>query len=165
MGVVTEFRFKTFEVPEQVTYFIASVPWTTETRARAGLKAVQEFAKTMPTELNMRMFIASRFTNLEGLYYGDKEGLQAVLAPLLEQTNGTLALIRTGGWLDQVKHFGNGIAIDQQHGYQEVCDDYIIHGTRGELCSYIQKRVADDCGSMKPSIQLAFTPVNSTTHS
>ena len=133
MGVVTEFYFKTFEVPEQVTYFTASVPWLTETRALAGLKAVQEFAKTMPIELNMRVFIASRFTNLEGLYYGDKVRLQAILTPLLQQTNGTLALVKTGDWLDQVKHFGNGIAIDQQHGYQEVCDRYNIHENEGRV--------------------------------
>jgi hypothetical protein len=38
-----------------------------------GVQAVQEFAQTMPAELNMRLFIASRFVNLEGLYYGDKE--------------------------------------------------------------------------------------------
>lgn len=120
MGIVTEFRFKTFEVPEKLTYFVATVQWPTEARALVGVGAVQEFAKTMPAELNMRLFIARRFVNLEGLYYGDKEGLQATLAPLVKKTNATLALAQTGGWLDQVKHFGGSSNIDQGHGHEEV---------------------------------------------
>ncbi|KAK4157552.1 putative FAD-linked oxidoreductase YvdP [Chaetomidium leptoderma] len=119
MGIVTEFRFKTFEVPENLTYFVAPVQWPTEARALVGVQAVQEFAETMPAELNMRLFIARRFVNLEGLYYGDKEGLQAALAPLIKKTNATLALAKTGGWLDQVKYFGGGSAIDQGHGYED----------------------------------------------
>ncbi|KAK3906372.1 putative FAD-linked oxidoreductase YvdP [Staphylotrichum tortipilum] len=119
MGIVTEFRFKTFEVPEKLTYFVATVQWPTEARALMGMGAVQEFAKTMPAELNMRLFIARRFINLEGLFYGDKEGLQAVLQPLMKQTNATLALAQTGGWLDQVKHFGGSSNIDQGHGHEE----------------------------------------------
>ncbi|KAK4226384.1 putative reticuline oxidase precursor [Podospora fimiseda] len=119
MGVVTEFRFNTFEVPEKVTYFVAPVQWPTEARALVGVRAVQEFAKTMPRELNMRLFIAKRFINLEGLYYGDKAGLQAALAPLQKITNATLAVATTGGWLDQIKHFGGGINLDQGHPYSQ----------------------------------------------
>jgi hypothetical protein len=123
MGIVTEFRFNTFEAPEQVTYFIAPVQWPTEARAFVGVQAVQEFAQSMPAELNMRLFIASRFINLEGMYYGNKEDLRAALAPLLKKTNATLALTETGGWLDQVKHFGGGVSIDQGHPYDEVCSE------------------------------------------
>ncbi|KAK4158757.1 putative reticuline oxidase precursor [Cladorrhinum sp. PSN259] len=119
MGIVTEFRFNTFEVPEKVTYFVAPVQWPTEARALVGVRAVQEFAKTMPRELNMRLFIAKRFANLEGLYYGDKAGLQAVLAPLQKITNATLAVATTGGWLDQIKYFGGGVNLDQGHPYSQ----------------------------------------------
>ncbi len=122
MGIVTEFRFKTFAAPDQVTFFAAPVQWPTEARALVGVSAVQEFAKTMPAELNMRLFIARSFVNLEGLYYGNKTGLQAALAPLMKKTNATLALAQTGGWLDQVKHFG-GSNIDQGHGYEQVRTD------------------------------------------
>ncbi|KAK0636431.1 hypothetical protein B0T17DRAFT_571289 [Bombardia bombarda] len=118
MGVVTEFRFNTFPVPENVTFFVASVPLRTEAAALAGVQAVQDFAlNDMPEELNMRLFITNRFVNLEGLYYGDKAGLQATLAPLIQKTNATLALAQQGGWLDQVKHFGNGVTVDQSHPY------------------------------------------------
>jgi FAD/FMN-containing dehydrogenase len=123
MGIVTEFRFKTFQVPDQLTYFVATVQWPTEARALVGVGAVQDFAQTMPAELNMRLFIARRFINLEGLYYGDKAGLQAALAPLVKKTNATLALAQTGNWLDQVKHFGGSSNIDQVHGHEEVSND------------------------------------------
>lgn len=126
MGIVTEFRFDTFEVPEQVTYFIAPVRWPTEARAVVGVRAVQEFAQTMPAELNMRLFIASRFVNLEGLYYGDKESLQAVLAPLIEKTNATLAMVNTGGWLDQLKHFGGGKDLEQEQSYSDVSQHAVL---------------------------------------
>ena len=124
MGVVTEFRFKTFEVPETLTVYVAAVRWATEERALAGLKAVQEFAEEMPLELNMRLFITPRFINLEGLYYGDKAGLQAAIAPLIAKTNATFQLQQQGGWLDQIKHFGGGLNLDQGHPY-----DYVSHLT------------------------------------
>jgi len=121
MGVVTEFRFKTFEAPETVTYFIAPVPWRTEETAFNGLKAVQDFVQDeMPAELNMRVFITNRFVNLEGMYYGNKTDLQAVLAPLFAKTKGSLAMATQGDWMGALKHFGNGIAIDQGHPYDFV---------------------------------------------
>ncbi|KAK3370034.1 hypothetical protein B0H63DRAFT_402711 [Podospora didyma] len=117
MGVVSEFRFNTFVVPEKVTYFVAAVQWPTEERALVGVQAVQEYAETMPVELNMRLFIQSRFVNLEGMWYGDKASLTAALAPLVKKTNATVQLSQEGGWLDQLKHFGNGVNLDQGHPY------------------------------------------------
>ncbi|KAK3359446.1 hypothetical protein B0T25DRAFT_98854 [Lasiosphaeria hispida] len=117
MGIVTEFRFKTFVVPETLTVFVALLKWGTEERALAGMQAVQEFAETMPAELNMRLFITPRFINLEGLYYGDKASLQAALAPLVNKTGATFQLQQQGGWLDQIKHFGGGLSLDQGHPY------------------------------------------------
>ncbi|KAL2255593.1 hypothetical protein VTK26DRAFT_3045 [Humicola hyalothermophila] len=119
MGVVTEFRFETFQAPEELTYFVAPVQWPTEERALVGLRAVQEIAQTMPAELNMRLFIGRLFVNLEGLYYGDREGLETVLEPLMKKTNATLAMAQTGGWLDQVKHFGGSSNIDQRWPHEE----------------------------------------------
>lgn len=119
-GVVTEFRFKTFEPPEKLTIFVAALRWGTEERALAGMKAVQEFALDMPQEVNMRLFMTPRFINLEGLYYGDKASMQAALAPLIAKTNATFQLQQEGGWLDQAKHFGGGLALDQGHPYDYV---------------------------------------------
>lgn len=74
----------------------------------------------MPRELNMRLFITNRFVNFEGLFYGDKAGLQSVLGPLLKSTNASLVLSQQGGWVDQLKHFGNGVNLDQGHPYNMV---------------------------------------------
>lgn len=150
MGIVTEFRFKTFVPPAQLTSFIASVQWPTEARALVGVKAVQDFAQTMPAELNMRLFITSRFAQLEGLYYGDKAGLQAALAPLVKITNATLAYTQTGTWLDQLKHFGGGSSLDLGHGHVEVRMTSLNIPLNGAVCSL-------RC-STKPSTPPVCTP-------
>ncbi|OIW29381.1 FAD-binding domain-containing protein [Coniochaeta ligniaria NRRL 30616] len=118
MGIVSSFQFKTFVVPDTVTFFVASAPWGAQGKALNGLRAVQEFAlNTMPAELNMRVFITGKFVNFEGLFYGDKAGLKSALQPLLNKTSATLQLSQEGTWLDQLTHFGNGLALDQGHPY------------------------------------------------
>ncbi|KAK3366153.1 hypothetical protein B0T24DRAFT_414925 [Lasiosphaeria ovina] len=117
MGVVTQFRFNTFVVPQKLTFFVGAMQWPTQERALVGMQAVQDFAQSMPPELNMRLFIAPRFINIEGLYYGDSATLTATLAPLVKKINATMQLVQEGGWLDQLKHFGNGVTIDQTHPY------------------------------------------------
>lgn len=124
MGIVSSFRFNTFVVPDTLTFFVASAPWGTQERATNGLKAVQDFAlNNMPAELNMRVFITGKFVNLEGLFYGNKAGLTTALQPLLNKTSATLQLAQEGTWLDQVNHFGNGMALDQGHPYNYVRDE------------------------------------------
>lgn len=121
MGIVSSFQFRTFEVPDKVTFFVASVPWGTREKAFNGLKAVQDYAlNSMPAELNMRVFITGRFVNFEGLFYGDNPGLRTALQPLLDKTSATLQLSQEGTWMDQVAHFGNGMALDQGHPYNYV---------------------------------------------
>lgn len=120
MGVVTEFRFNTFPAPETLTYYVAALKWGTAERMMAGFKLVQEFAQDMPKELNMRLFMTPRFINLEGLYYGDKASFKAIFDPLVAKTNATVQLTQQGGWLDQIKHFGGGLNLDQGHPYDVV---------------------------------------------
>lgn len=121
MGIITSFRFNTFPAPELVTFFIATVQWKTKEAATAGLKAVQEFAlNDMPTELNMRVFITGKFINFEGLYWGDKANLKTAMGPLLNATGAKLQLQQEGDWMDQIKHFGNGMDLDQGFPYDYV---------------------------------------------
>lgn len=121
MGIVSSFRFRTFVVPDKVTFFVASAPWGTQQKAASGLKAVQQYAlNDMPAELNMRVFITGKFVNFEGLFYGDNAGLKAALQPLLNKTSATLQLSQEGTWVDQLTHFGNGLALDQGHPYNYV---------------------------------------------
>lgn len=135
MGIVSSFRFNTFVVPEQVTYFAASVRWANVTKAAAGIKAIQDFAlNSMPAELNMRLFFTRSFSNLEGMYYGDLLQLKAALQPLLNATGGTLTMSKTGSWLDQLTHFGNGMALNQTHPYDMVRFRVEMQSSRGADC-------------------------------
>lgn len=120
MGVVAEMRFETFEAPDEVTYFIAQVPWK-NTTAVDGFRALQEFAaEQMPAELNMRLFITRQFANLEGMYWGNKTVLQQTLAPLVTATGAKLQYSQTDNWLGQLTHFGNGLNLDQSRPYKMV---------------------------------------------
>jgi hypothetical protein len=123
MGIVASFKFNTFKVPDVVTFFTASLPWANQQRASAGFKAVQEFAASgaMPSELNMRVLVTGHFVNLEGMFWGDEQTLRTTLAPLIAKTNATLQLVTQGGWVDQAKHFSEGVPLNQGHPYNYVC--------------------------------------------
>ncbi|OAA65657.1 FAD-binding, type 2 [Niveomyces insectorum RCEF 264] len=116
-GVVAQFTFSTFVVPDVVTFYSAAINWKRD-KAAAGLKAFQDFAaNNMPPELNLRMFITKDFANFEGLYWGNKTALKTVLAPLLNKTSARLVLSQQGTWLDQAAHFGNGMDLNQTYPY------------------------------------------------
>lgn len=53
-GIVTSFELKTFESPSISTPFKASLDWKSEEEKIEGTKTLVEFARTAPTELNMR---------------------------------------------------------------------------------------------------------------
>ncbi|KAK2770659.1 glucooligosaccharide oxidase [Colletotrichum kahawae] len=117
LGVASEFYFKTFDAPQQATNFLAILQWDAK-KSIDGFKALQDWAEEeMPRELNMRLFITPRFTNLEGMFYGDKAGLQAVLNPLLATLGGKLTTSQTTDWFGNLQHFGNGLALDQKDNY------------------------------------------------
>jgi FAD/FMN-containing dehydrogenase len=125
-GVVTEFKFRTFVVPEVVTFYSAAINWKQE-KAVDGLKAFQEFAESdMPDELNLRMFITKDFANFEGLYWGNKTSLQAAIAPLLNKTGAKLVLAQQGTWLEQAEHFGNGMDLNQTYPYN-MASSLLVH--------------------------------------
>ncbi len=120
MGVVVEFRFQTFPVPPQVVFYSIAINWKQD-KAVDGVKAFLDFAENdMPSELNMRLFITKDFSSFEGLYWGDKAGLQKAVAPLLNKTGTRLAFAQNGTWLDQMAHFGNGLSLNQTYPYNMV---------------------------------------------
>jgi FAD/FMN-containing dehydrogenase len=122
IGIVAEFYFKTFDVPKTVTYFMAPV-MANANKSIDAFKIIQDYAAdTMPTELNMRFFITPQFSNLEGLYYGNKTELDAVLAPLLSKlgVNPRAAQSTQTDWLGQLTYYGNGLTLDQTHPYKKV---------------------------------------------
>ncbi|KFX94602.1 hypothetical protein O988_06194 [Pseudogymnoascus sp. VKM F-3808] len=122
-GITTEFRFRTFAAPETVTWFSASLPWN-RTTAVAGLEALEEFTRdTMPKELNMRLSASRGSSSLEGVYYGDRAGLDEVLGPLLNVTGGKVARANTTGWIEGLEHYS------EMGGRLTVPDPYDNHET------------------------------------
>ncbi|KAJ3958714.1 hypothetical protein N0V92_004704 [Colletotrichum tropicale] len=128
LGVASEFYFKTFDAPQQATNFLAVLQWDAQ-KSIDGFKVLQDWAEEeMPRELNMRLFITPRFTNLEGMFYGNKTGLQAILDPLLTRLGGKLTTSQTTDWFGNLQHFGNGLALDQKDTYKKankLSDDQI----------------------------------------
>lgn len=119
-GVVTEYQFKTFAAPTNVTYYTVSLSWDEEDMV-AGLKAIQTFAATsMPPELNMRVALNGGSRSLEGVYYGTTADLRTVLTPLMNQTNGRLSLSRTVGWIDGLKYYAYGQELVPTRPYSQV---------------------------------------------
>lgn len=104
-GIATEFRFRTFEAPEVVTWFSAALPWDRDT-AVEGLEELELFTRyRMPPELNMRLMASANGSSLDGVFYGDRAGLDDALGPLLERVNGSIARAGTTGWIGGLEHF------------------------------------------------------------
>ncbi|CAI4212887.1 unnamed protein product [Parascedosporium putredinis] len=135
-GVVSEFKFKTFEVPEVITRFNAILRWNANNSV-AGLSALQEWAaEDMPAEINARVFLNPQIPNLEGLYYGTKEELTAVLDPLLVKVNGMLQDATETDWPGQLSHFGGGLDLDQSHPYKSIYTDALTDSQLNALVDY-----------------------------
>ena len=120
IGIVTEFKFATFEAPEKLTRFNVVLPWNASS-AVAGLKTLQGWAEDeMPAEMNARIFLNSQIPNIEGLYYGGREEALPVLEPLIEDIGGMLQDVTETDWLGQLDHFGHCLDLDQTHPYNKV---------------------------------------------
>ncbi|KAJ4423203.1 hypothetical protein N0V82_002197 [Gnomoniopsis sp. IMI 355080] len=126
-GIATSFELETFEAPLISTPFKVPLNWHTEKCKVEGVKALVEFARTSPAELNMRRAydltsngyfsrlgttqeqmergaFVSGDHNFEGVYYGSVEDLSTVLAPLLKKTGGTITA-REGTWLEGLEYY------------------------------------------------------------
>ncbi|KAI1377165.1 putative glucooligosaccharide oxidase [Hypoxylon crocopeplum] len=122
-GVVTSYELKTFEPPANVTWFVANLPLKKNTSV-AGLEALEDYAlNTMPAELNMRLYATRQFTQLEGIYQGNKTDLQAALAPLLNKTGGNLAAATTTTWIKGLEHFAT-MKLNQTYPYTQVQETF-----------------------------------------
>lgn len=153
MGVVSEFRFDTYEVPEKVTRFNVIVPWNVNNSV-AGLKAMQTWAADeMPAEMNARIFMNAQLPNFEGLYYGSKEDAMAILDPLIEDIGGKLQDATETDWLGQLEHFGHGIDLNQTHPYNKVSSRIAV--------SVVSAKLIGELHSKRTCTRRAYTPTPS----
>ncbi|KAM0424882.1 hypothetical protein ACHAPT_009938 [Fusarium lateritium] len=102
-GIVAELEFNIFPAPEKMTFFDIGLNWDQQT-APQGLWNVQEFGKTMPSEVTMQVAINKDAYSIDGAYVGDEVGLRKALQPLLNKLNVQVSA-STVGWLDFVAHF------------------------------------------------------------
>ncbi|ROV95962.1 hypothetical protein VMCG_08023 [Cytospora schulzeri] len=104
-GIVTSYELKTFAAPSVSITYSVRLNWTTEEEKVNGVKELVEFARTMPTDLNMRLsMINSGDHTFEGAYYGSVEDLSSILAPLLQKTGGMLNA-RPGTWIEGLEAY------------------------------------------------------------
>ncbi|KAH6897362.1 hypothetical protein B0T10DRAFT_183645 [Thelonectria olida] len=115
-GIVAELEFKTFEAPTEVTPFSIELDWN-EREAVAGIKALQELAAEAPAELNMQIYMAPTGQTIQGVYYGDTNGLNAALEPLLDTIDTQVSSASTMGWIEGLEHFADGTELDQTYPY------------------------------------------------
>jgi hypothetical protein len=118
-GIVVEFEFKTFKAPEYVTPFTIELPWN-EQAAFEAFSALQDFALVAPQTLNMFSFVTATSQVIQGLYFGDKNGLIEGLQPLLERLKTTISYMETVGWLEGLEHYADGEPLDSPAPYNAV---------------------------------------------
>tara|TARA_R110002003_G_scaffold44_19_gene3430 strand:+ start:8947 stop:9771 length:825 start_codon:yes stop_codon:yes gene_type:complete len=109
--VVTSFKFKTFDAPEDNLVFSYSLTPSNATQLANMLSILQDFTiHTQPPELNMRLFLPSQFT---GVYYGNRSDFDRVMNPLLTQlgvplTGRGAGTVSAKSWLNTLTSFSNG---------------------------------------------------------
>lgn len=120
-GIVSEYKFNTFEPPQNLTAFEADIPVGTQAQAKTFLENLRNYTlNTMPAELNMRF--ASSFTGaeLEGVYYGDVNGLKSALDPLLKPAGASVTTTTYADWPTVFQAWTYGATVDSSHPYNMV---------------------------------------------
>ncbi|KAF7562162.1 hypothetical protein G7046_g1975 [Stylonectria norvegica] len=115
-GIVAEFEFKTFSVPTKVTPFSIELDWG-RNGATKGISAFQELGMNAPKELNMQIYLAPSGQTIQGVWYGDRAGLNAALKPFLGQINAQISTASTMGWIEGLEHFSGNQELDQTRPY------------------------------------------------
>ncbi|KFY91842.1 hypothetical protein V500_04429 [Pseudogymnoascus sp. VKM F-4518 (FW-2643)] len=122
-GITTEFRFRTYEAPKAVTWFSAALLWDVTT-AVEGMEELELFTRyRMSPELNMRLMASVNGSSLDGVFYGDRAGLEGALGPLLEKVNGSIAKAGTTGWIGGLEHFSEsdtGLVVPKPYDIHQV---------------------------------------------
>ncbi|KAJ4305528.1 hypothetical protein N0V90_001059 [Kalmusia sp. IMI 367209] len=115
-GIVTNFKFKTFNAPESNIVFNYFVQPSSASQLASMLTALQDFTRnSQPPELNMRLFL-SGFTTFSGVYYGSRADFDKVINPLLQKMGISSGSVSTNGWLNTLTSFSNG-ALEQSKPY------------------------------------------------
>lgn len=121
-GVVTTFYFNTFAAPPKTTVFQARLPWNAGSCAK-GWTDLQDWmlAGGQPKEMNMRIFAMQSFTELNGLYHGDKASLMQAIQPLLDKLGTSLYLANETDWYNGFVAYDDSNSVDITDTEAKVC--------------------------------------------
>lgn len=128
-GIVVEFEFKTFPLPEELTWFSISSNVTGGTKKQAvdGLLAFQEVVASggIDPKLNMRLGLGSgRQQTLEVVYHGSRAkgraALEVLTSPLKLLWNSDATRINSGDWLEHMEAWSYGDALNITYPYNGV---------------------------------------------
>ncbi|CAG8962036.1 hypothetical protein HYFRA_00005078 [Hymenoscyphus fraxineus] len=122
-GIVAEFEFSTFEAPDVVTVFTIDLPWMEESAVETII-ALQDLAISAPKELNIFLFVSVNYQVIQGMYFGDGDGLNQALQPLLARLEIKGLHMSTGGWLKALEQYTDGEDLDQTYPYNSHATYY-----------------------------------------
>ncbi|KAL1799930.1 hypothetical protein ACET3X_000272 [Alternaria dauci] len=122
-GIVTDFKFKTFNAPESNLVFSYNLSPSNTSQLAEILTVLQNFTMhDQPPELNMRMFLPNQLT---GVYYGNRTSFDTIMNPLLTRLNIPLSgrgagTVSAKGWINTLTSFSNGpLAQPEIYDYHE----------------------------------------------
>ncbi|KAK6540612.1 hypothetical protein TWF694_008007 [Orbilia ellipsospora] len=112
-GIITNFWFKTYAVPESIVNYSYSFTGISVDTAASAFMAIQEFSKTAPKELGLGVSLWGNGVSFElsGAYYGKtQQEFNSLFQPLLNKlprpSNSNVGI---KGWVDTLIRFaGNG---------------------------------------------------------
>ncbi|KAF3799717.1 FAD-linked oxidoreductase [Colletotrichum gloeosporioides] len=108
-GIVTEFKFNTFQAPDVVTTFVVPVPYNKNNQLVNILVAFQKYAANdMPAEMNMQASVNLDGVHINGLYFGDEDQTRDALSVLLNTISIDIdtADIQQKDWIGQLEYYG-----------------------------------------------------------
>jgi len=145
-GIVTEFRFTTFEAPEDNVLFYYPYYWNVA-QATPGWNAFQSYcagntSPQIPQGLNIRFVIVKDEGEillflLEGAFHGSQADFETAIQPLLTELNAvggldeSLVVVETVGWLDSLTYANSNALFSNWDNGQtlETPFNYTAHAT------------------------------------
>ncbi|KAK8004947.1 FAD binding domain-containing protein [Apiospora arundinis] len=129
-GIVASWRLRTFEAPDNVTWFRVTHDHWNQSNAAGYLASVEKYINTeMPRTLGFRIAdYGSGHPVTEGLYYGAEDQMKSDLTPLLGASGGSLSTYHQVSWMDSIKHYAADNTLNSS--LSDVVVDWMEPGPR-----------------------------------
>lgn len=111
-GIIVNYKFQTFPAPSSVVVYNYGLSFGSIAAAKTAHAALQAYANssTMPSAMNMRAYVTSYGTTLEGTYYGDTATFQTLIKPVLTSLGAGNAYgsVQTQDWITSLTTYAYG---------------------------------------------------------